>query len=97
MAHFIGREVRLDHTPVRSELLDGIVHVRRHQICQFFRPDGFVPGVPVITGPGLADASQLNDHVGSLSHGGQVLFPDGDYVFVAVSIGAGAQHPTDVV
>ena len=97
MPNLVGREIGLDHAPVWSELLNGVVHVRRHQTCQFFRPNRFVSGVPVVAGAALADATQFDDNVGALGHGGQVVSPNGQDFFVAVGVGAGAQHPADVV
>ena len=34
--HLVRWEVAFEHAPVRPELLDTIVHPRRHRFCQFF-------------------------------------------------------------
>ena len=56
-----------------------------------------VSGVPVITGAGLADATQFNVDVGALGHGRDSLPPGGQYFFVAVGVGPDAQQPADMV
>src|SRR5262245_15359134 len=75
--HFIRREVALEHTPVRTKLLDAICHEWRHGGGQLFRTDGLGALVPVKTQAGHTDTTQLQVDVWTLRHGRDTAPPDG--------------------
>lgn len=62
--HLVRREVALEHTPLRAELLDTVVHKWRQTLGQRFRADGSVPLMPVETVARLSDAAQFEDDIG---------------------------------
>ena len=93
----VGRKVALEHAAVRPELLDGVVHPRRHSLGQLLRPYGYGPVRPVESPAGHAHAAQLAGDVGALGDGRDAL-PPRRYDFVVLAgVDARAADAPEVV
>lgn len=65
VGHLIHGEVAFKHTPVGAELLDAIRHQGGHRRRQLCGADGRLPGMPIKTGAGHADATEFDGDVGA--------------------------------
>ena len=87
----------LEHAAVWPELLDAVVHERRHRLCQLLGADWLVAFVPVEAGTWHSDAAELDGDVRALCDGGDAAAPGGEHLIVVVAVRPDPEQASDVV
>src|SRR5687768_17561172 len=81
---FVWRKVAFEHATIRTELLNTVMHPRRHVCRQFFRADGHNPGVPVEPHAGHAHAAKFEGDIGTGRYRGDTCSPGCSHLILPV-------------
>src|SRR5439155_8225409 len=94
---FVRRKVAFEHATLRTEVLNTVLHPRRHGFGQCFRADRHRPGVPVEPHAGHAHTAQFEGDIGTSRHRGDPGAPDGAHLVLPVGIHAHPIERADVI
>lgn len=89
---FVRRKVAFEHATLWAELLNTVLHPRRHVCGQGFRADGHRPGVPVEPHAGHAQATKFEGDIGTGRYRGDSCAPGCSHLVLPVGVHA---HPTE--